>query len=112
MMLWQEIAENFYPERADFTINRSLGTDFGAGMMTSYPFICRRDLGDQVGQMLRSERLVLHGPDGCLGAKTPTAKAWLQWAAGFSAGRCTTGSRSSRARRSSPTTTSRPSGSA
>jgi hypothetical protein len=55
MMLWQEIAENFYPERAEFTINRALGTDFGAGMMTSYPFLCRRDLGDQLGQMLRSE---------------------------------------------------------
>ncbi len=26
--LWQEIAENFYPERADFTIRRKVGSDF------------------------------------------------------------------------------------
>jgi hypothetical protein len=80
MMLWQEIAENFYPERAEFTINRSMGTDFGAGMMTSYPFICRRDLGDQLGQMLRSNdwfELAL------LDAITETTdvKQALQWAA-------------------------------
>ena len=35
--LWQEIAENFYPERADFTLRRSIGTDFAANLMTSYP---------------------------------------------------------------------------
>ena len=28
LSLWQEIAENFYPERADFTVNRTLGEDF------------------------------------------------------------------------------------
>jgi hypothetical protein len=63
-MLWQEIAENFYPERADFTYHRSLGTDFAANLMTSYPVLCRRDLGDQTGMMLR-----------------PTAKPWFAaWA--------------------------------
>jgi hypothetical protein len=58
--LHQEIADNFYPERADFTINRSVGTDFAANMMTSYPLLCRRDLGNQFGTMLR-----------------PTAKPWF-----------------------------------
>lgn len=51
--LHQEIAENFYPERADFTVTRSLGDDFMSNLMTSYPVICRRTLADQIGTMLR-----------------------------------------------------------
>lgn len=51
--LHQEIAENFYPERADFTVNRSLGEDFASNLMTSFPVVCRRDLGNQIGSMLR-----------------------------------------------------------
>ncbi|HEY9064722.1 MAG TPA: portal protein [Burkholderiaceae bacterium] len=58
--LHQEIADNFYPERADFTIRRSMGTDFAANLMSSYPIQCRRDLGNQFGTMLR-----------------PTAKPWF-----------------------------------
>lgn len=52
-MLLQEIAENFYPERADFTIRRTHGNEFAADLMTSYPILTRRDLGDQIGTMLR-----------------------------------------------------------
>ena len=62
LSLWQEQADNFYPERADFTFQRSLGTDFAANLMTSYPVLCRRDLGDQISTMLR-----------------PTAKEWFHW---------------------------------
>ena len=51
--LLQEIAENFYPERADFTIRRTHGNNFAADLMTSYPVLVRRDLGDQIGTMLR-----------------------------------------------------------
>jgi hypothetical protein len=58
--LHQEIADNFYVERADFTVNRSIGTDFAAHLMTSYPMQCRRSLGDQFGVMLR-----------------PTARPWF-----------------------------------
>ena len=58
--LWQEIADNFYPERADFTIWRPLGTDFAANLMTSWPVMCRRDLGNQISTMLR-----------------PTARPWF-----------------------------------
>jgi hypothetical protein len=58
--LHQEIADNFYPERADFTLTRSLGTDFAAQLMSSYPVRCRRDLGNQFGTMLR-----------------PTARPWF-----------------------------------
>lgn len=60
-MLLQDIAEHFYPERADFTVRRSHGTEYASDMMTSYPVLIRRDLGDQIGQMLR-----------------PTAKQWFK----------------------------------
>jgi len=53
MTLWQEIAENFYPERADFTTNRTLGEDFGANLISGYPCLVRRDLGDSISGMLR-----------------------------------------------------------
>ena len=58
--LWQELAENFYVERAEFTIQRSIGNDFASNLMTSYPMLCRRDLGNQFSTMLR-----------------PTAKPWF-----------------------------------
>lgn len=58
--LLQEVAEHFYPERADFTVTRPLGTDFAANLMSSYPVLCRRDMGNQIGSMLR-----------------PTARPWF-----------------------------------
>jgi hypothetical protein len=58
--LWQELSDNFYPERADFTTQRSLGTDFASNLMSSYPVMCRRELGNQLGTMLR-----------------PTARPWF-----------------------------------
>lgn len=64
--LWQELAENFYPESADFTINRTLGADFSANLMTSYPVIARRELGDGFGAMLR-----------------PTSKEWFAMGAQY-----------------------------
>lgn len=51
--LWQDIADNFYVERATFTVQRSIGMDFAANLMTSYPTLCRRDLGNNFGSMLR-----------------------------------------------------------
>lgn len=59
--LWQEISDNFYPERADFTASRSLGTEFAAHLMTSYPILARRDLANSLGTMLR-----------------PTSKEWMK----------------------------------
>lgn len=53
MSLWQEIAENFYVERADFTATRYVGTDFASNLTSSYPTLVRRDLGDAFGSMLR-----------------------------------------------------------
>ena len=53
MMLQQEIGEHFYPQRADFTVRRNFSTEYANDLMTSYPVMTRRDLGDQIGQMLR-----------------------------------------------------------
>src|SRR5690606_31214011 len=50
---WQEMAENFYPERADFTVSRTIGTDFASNLTTSYPLLARRELGNIFSTMLR-----------------------------------------------------------
>lgn len=60
MLLWQETALNFYPERADFTYKRVVGEEFAGNLATSYPILARRGLGDALGTMLR-----------------PTAKPWF-----------------------------------
>ena len=51
--LHQELAEHFYPERADFIVNRWLGEEFMQNLSTSYPVIARRDLGNSISSMLR-----------------------------------------------------------
>lgn len=53
LSLWQRIAENFYPERADFTTVRNIGAEFGDWLNTGYPLLARRDLGNSFGTMLR-----------------------------------------------------------
>lgn len=49
----QEISDNFYPERADFTRIRTLGEDMASHLMSSYPLMVRRDLQNAVSTMLR-----------------------------------------------------------
>lgn len=61
LSLWQDIADNFYPERADFTTSRNIGEEFASGLMTSYPLLARRDLGNAFSGMLR-----------------PTSKEWFK----------------------------------
>ncbi len=81
LLLWQELSENFYPERADFTFRRSLGTDFAAGLTTSYPLLCRRDLGDQVSTMRRpTAKAWFHMKPNDIRREDHEAKLWLQWA--------------------------------
>lgn len=55
LSFWQEIADNFYPERAQFTVSQSITGDFAEGLSTSYPLIVRRDLGNTVSTFLRPE---------------------------------------------------------
>lgn len=50
---WQDTAENFYPERADFTIDKTLGEDFAAKVYASDPIIFRRDFGNWIGAAIR-----------------------------------------------------------
>lgn len=81
ILLWQEIAENFYPERADFTTRRSLGTDFAGNLSTSYPIMCRRDLGDQFGAMLRpTEKQWFHMKPIDTRIEDNDSQRWLEWA--------------------------------
>ncbi|WP_159585926.1 portal protein [Chelativorans xinjiangense] len=51
--LCQEIAENFYPLRADFTESFTLGEDFATGIMDSFPVLARETLGNAPSAMLR-----------------------------------------------------------
>jgi hypothetical protein len=77
--LWQEIADNFYVERADFTTKRYLGDEFAAHLTTSYPLLVRRDLGNAFSAMLRPSdkewfRIAADGVEDYAG------KAWMDWA--------------------------------
>lgn len=51
--LWQEIALNFFPERADFTSERSDGDEFADHLYASYPVMARRELGNMLSAGLR-----------------------------------------------------------
>lgn len=51
--LCQDIAENFYPMRADFTTKFTLGEDFASDIMESYPVQARETLGNAPSSMLR-----------------------------------------------------------
>lgn len=53
LSMWQEVANNFYVERADFTVQRTIGTTFADNLTTSFPLLARRELGDGLGSMLR-----------------------------------------------------------
>lgn len=80
--LWQSIAENFYVERADFTVTRSIGMEFASHLMTGVPSMCRRDLANQIGAMLRPRgQPWFHArtPIEALN-RDPTARKWLDWA--------------------------------
>lgn len=50
---WQDLAENFYPERADFTVTREIGDTFAENLMSSRPLLVRRELGNAFSAMLR-----------------------------------------------------------
>jgi len=83
MTLCQEIAENFYPERADFTLRRTLSDEYAGNLMSSYPVLSRRDLGDQIGTMLRPTAKPWFHMGLQDDEKVDTeGKRWLEWAEG------------------------------
>src|SRR5690606_1738166 len=55
LTLWQHIGDHFYPERAEFTITRSLGDEFADHLYDSYPLIVRRELGDFLSTLRRRD---------------------------------------------------------
>lgn len=82
MSLWQEIAENFYPERADFTVSHSAGDEFAENLASGYPLLCRRDLGDQFGSMLRPSNKNWFQTVTDEHKMDNDAKRWLEFATG------------------------------
>lgn len=81
--LWQEQAENFYPERADFTITRALGDEFASNLETSYPILARRDLGNAIGTMLRPRGMEWFAARTLRPEREDNdGRRWLQWASG------------------------------
>jgi hypothetical protein len=54
--LRQEIALNFYPERASFTEQRDQGEEFADHLFSSYPVLARRELGNMLGEFLRPDK--------------------------------------------------------
>lgn len=77
---WQEVADNFYPERADFTVTRTMGDDFAEDLSTSYPLIVRRELGNQFGMMLRPLQKDWFYMATEEEIKDNDARKWLEWA--------------------------------
>lgn len=80
----QEIAEHFYPERADFTVRREFEKDWAGHLMTGYPSNVRRKLGDAIGSMLRPRgRQWFHiGLDDDEKESELDGRAWMDWAEG------------------------------
>ena len=81
MSLQQEIAENFYPQRADFTRSIYLGEEFCANLTSSYPLIVHRELSNAFSAMLRPREqpwfaITVDKPE----KLDKAGKAWLQWA--------------------------------
>lgn len=78
--LWQEIAEQFYVERADFVVGRSAGDDFAAHLNNSYPMMARRDLGNSLSSMLRPSGQDWFKVASADPIKDRDSEAWLEWA--------------------------------
>jgi hypothetical protein len=51
--LWQTLAENFYPERSDFTLSHGMGDELADGLASSQPILIRRELANSFSSMLR-----------------------------------------------------------
>ena len=83
LSLWQTIADNFYPERADFTTVRNLGEEFASDLYSSYPLLARRDLGNSIGAMLRpTNKVWFHPRTENFDVLDQKSKAWLEMAGG------------------------------
>lgn len=83
LSMWQEMADQFYVERADFSVTRTLGDDFAGHLTTSYPLQVRRDLGNSFASMMRPTSIEwFHMRAMREEHEDQPAKAWMEWAAG------------------------------
>ncbi len=79
--LWQEISENFYPQRADFTLTRYIGEEFAEHLYSSYPILVHRDLSSTFAAMLRPRAKDWFGiAVDEMDKVSKAAKEWLDWA--------------------------------
>lgn len=77
----QDIADNFYVERADFTVVRDIGDSYADHLTTGYPAMVRRDLGNSLGSMLRPKgQPWFHARAAREENEDHEAKKWLEWA--------------------------------
>lgn len=53
LSLWQELARNFNPNRADFAATINLGEDLVSHLTTSVPILSHRELGGMISTVLR-----------------------------------------------------------
>lgn len=75
--LWEELAQNFYPERADFTSHRYEGEEYADHLYSSVPVLARRELGNLVASALRpraSKWFSIHVEDEEIDTSAPEAK--------------------------------------
>lgn len=82
LSLWQATAEQFYPERADYTWVRSMGMEFASHLMTGIPAMASRDLANSISAMLRPPgQAWFHARTQSDKINTDThCRIWLDWA--------------------------------
>lgn len=81
LSLWQEIALQFYVERAHFTVSHSLGEEFADHLMSGFPLMARRDLGNALSSMLRPNSKEWFGIQTSRPEREDNqGKRWLEWA--------------------------------
>jgi hypothetical protein len=76
LSLYQTLAEHFYPERADFTFPRNVGSEMADGLVDSYPILVRRDLANNFSSMLRDGQWF---KTSTTGEPDHMGKMWLDW---------------------------------
>lgn len=80
----QDIADQFYVERADFTVIRDIGDNYADHLTTGYPAMVRRDLGNSLGSMLRPKgQPWFHQRAAREEKEDHESKVWFEWATGL-----------------------------
>ena len=77
LSLWQELAENFYPERNDFLRTHFIGEELTDSLANSQPLLIRRELQNSLEAMLRDGEWFEIDIDG---EADHQGKLWLEWA--------------------------------